>query len=374
MVKKKKEIYYNPKTGQSTSDPLFAKKAGATTTEERRQTNIEQSNKEIALKNEQARLQGQKYYAGDKEVSRSEYQTITGHGGMITPAVEEYEKSQEILKAKMEEEQIKDLARKKVMQEEMEATFREEHLTEKMTPEQEAFATSEPPKTEFPKLTKEPMTFPVESRAGQLLNLGAKLPLAQAFFASAGIKDITENDMSDFIVQSTDDMIKKGLTPEEYTTDPIFQGYLRWGLTERDAKVLKSGEAHVTKLAGFIEALPLEKIPFLGPSIEGILGGITGTTLPKEQIDEMMGEVSALSTQFRDDGMMVTYNPNAKLSYLDQVEVTQDRLLDLQSKLKLIILQSADLQANPEKIDKLMSEVDSVLSKAEKAKTQIIYG
>ena len=71
MVKKK---YYNPKTGQSTSDPLFAKKAGATTTEERRQTNIEQSNKEIALKNEQARLQGQKYYVGTGQVSRSDYE------------------------------------------------------------------------------------------------------------------------------------------------------------------------------------------------------------------------------------------------------------------------------------------------------------
>lgn len=82
------------------------------------------------LANAQARAQGQKYYAGGKEVSRSDYKTITGHGGMKTPAVEAYQKHEEELKEKQRMEEIKetatryvdiDVAKKKILQERAEA-------------------------------------------------------------------------------------------------------------------------------------------------------------------------------------------------------------------------------------------------------------
>jgi hypothetical protein len=118
---------------------------------------------------------------------------------------------------------------------------------------------------------------------------------------------------------------------------------------EIDKQVLDDGKAKVSTFNQVIEALPLGK--YAGYVIKKTPSGQI-RTMEKEVLDIQGDSMQWLRSAMR--------SPHLRDNFADLIAEAEDRTLYLESNIKLLVMQSPYLQANPEEVELLMSKIDGV--------------
>jgi hypothetical protein len=186
------------------------------------------------------------------------------------------------------------------------------------------------------------------SKAIPTLNLILGSSLGQAMTAKGILEDNPED-----LVKLTTKMNEMGLAPEQITNDPNLQMMLKLELNEKDLEMIKSGEVSVSKLSQLVET-----IPFIGKKTTVFADELTITAGTK--VSNVLGELKDIEGDMRTWRMFAQRNPQRADQYLDLTKEAEQRIYKLETKLKLLILQSPTLQANPEEVDTIISVIDGI--------------
>lgn len=188
--------------------------------------------------------------------------------------------------------------------------------------------------------------------------------------ASAGqliIKNFQGNpELQAEVLALTEYMIINNLTPEQVTDDPLEQALLRLKLNENDIKVLNNGKTDVSNLASSIEGLPIAS------AFTKYTGGAVTPTSAYAKITDLDAQVMKLTSKMDNWGEAITKNPQLADEYDDLVDETVQKVLDAQSRIKLMIIQSPILQNSPEEVELIQENLDRALTKSIKLKSTII--
>lgn len=161
----------------------------------------------------------------------------------------------------------------------------------------------------------------------------------------------------------------QGLNLQEFRQQPEVMSepfLLELIKTETDFEVLKKGEAVASQLGTFVEAIP----------IAGSLARkyATGITTPGAAVDAINKELSTIDTELRDDGRMASTGILDPLIALENVKKYESRILELESKLRFLISQSAELKNSPEEVDAIMQRVDGIKGGIADARSRAAQG
>jgi len=166
--------------------------------------------------------------------------------------------------------------------------------------------------------------------------------------AMAGKSALKKRDMAQ-VVDLTNQMNELGLTPKQASDDPVTQTLLKMQFNEIDKQVLDDGKAKVSTFNQVVEALPLGK--YAGYVIKKTPSGQI-KTMEKEVLDIQGDSMQWLRSAMR--------SPHLRDNFADLIAEAEDRTLYLESNIKLLVMQSPYLQANPEEVELLMSKIDGV--------------
>ena len=143
-----------------------------------------------------------------------------------------------------------------------------------------------------------------------------------------------------------------GFTNEEIQRMSSDPNIAALGLNELDLEVIRKGEASVSNFGEFIETTPI--IP------RKIKAWVAGVTAPSEKVNELKKNVGKASENIILWSDSAKNNPRFASRYIKLIEAEEQNILRLESRIKLISLQSPDLQANPEQINLNMAEITNV--------------
>jgi hypothetical protein len=174
--------------------------------------------------------------------------------------------------------------------------------------------------------------------------------LGQAIQVSGQLKQNPETLKS--LSNYTAMMKKTGLTPEQVSPDPVMQRLLNLQLNEMDVQNLEAGNAQVSTLGQLIEGLPV-----LGRVNARYLG--IGNT-PSAQVQTMMTTMGDLQKSIDDASANAAANPSMTNAYINQVKEAESKVLQLESKIKLMTIQSPDLQSDPEQVISIMTKISNM--------------
>lgn len=191
--------------------------------------------------------------------------------------------------------------------------------------------------------------------------------LGQALIGGIGLKELKElPGLQDQILKLTKDMTNNNLTPEQITSDPILQDFLRLKLTERDIKVLNEGKADVNDMAILIEGLPVTG------TFTKITGGALTPTTAISKIKSLDKKVSDITSKMDNWSEAISKNPQLAEKYDDLIDDAEQEILNAQSRIKLMIIQSPILQNSPEEVELISENLDKGLIKTTKLRSQVV--
>lgn len=131
------------------------------------------------------------------------------------------------------------------------------------------------------------------------------------------------------------------------------------GFTELDIKMLDEGKGNINKLAQMLEIIPFgltrKRIPLLGVSLSNFAGKTA-----EDQIDELTDAIKKNSDTIGIALENAEKDPLKRRVYLAQAEESKQKILEAESQIKLIKIQSAEFIANPQKSINLDTEVLNV--------------
>ena len=194
-------------------------------------------------------------------------------------------------------------------------------------------------------------------------------PLGQAVIGNIGLEELKDKEKTQEIYSNLiDRMVTENLLPEEVTANPAMQALLKFDLSERDLKILNSGRADVSAMSQLIEGI--------GPL--GVLAKpftmVLGHTDPEERAQKVVDKAIKMGNQVRDYRMAAARNPSRAQEYYDLLEESKQEILDAQSTIKLLIIQSPDLQNSPELVDAWATDIDRSLTRIGDAQATIAGG
>ena len=141
---------------------------------------------------------------------------------------------------------------------------------------------------------------------------------------------------------------KHGLTQEEI---------VRFGLTPLDMEVLQSGEAEISGLSRIVEGIPiLGKLKVRTPGLSLSVADFFGDS-PETKVEELIKLVKANTERAELKRQLAVGNPALARHYKDQIEELFQMNLRLESRIKLLSLQSPAIQGSPDKIIQLQGEI-----------------
>lgn len=188
--------------------------------------------------------------------------------------------------------------------------------------------------------------------------------------ASAGDLVLIElkrnKELQQRILGLTNYMIENGLTPEMVTDDPLEQSLLRLKLNENDIKVLNKGKADVSDLAQVIEGLPIFT------QITKVTGGAVTPTSAFAKITDLNTKVEKLTSQMDNWSEAITKNPQLATQYESLINEAVQTVIDAQSRIKLMVIQSPILQNAPEEVEVMQVNLDKALTKSIKLQSTVI--
>jgi len=231
----------------------------------------------------------------------------------------------------------------------------QEKSTERPTPEPLAAARNIP--TQIGDLGS-----PKTGIIGKLENTARGQIEATGFGQAMISKSVLENADTEQLSRFTKKMKETGQTPEQISSDPFIQSLLKLGINDLDSQVLASGEVKVSLLTQTVEG-----IPFVGR-----LTKYTGAfNTPGKRVDTILSQISELENQLGDDAAFAKRNPLRANDYLKQVDNTEQEILRLESKIKLLSIQSPELQSNPEEIQKIQAKITRIKQRVLDSRIQI---
>ena len=120
--------------------------------------------------------------------------------------------------------------------------------------------------------------------------------------------------------------------------------------TETDFEAIKSGEAIASNLGALTEAL-----------VPGNLGKwIPGITTPDEAVDNMVKELMVIEGDLREQGRLAEQGNVDPYISLNKATIYEDRILELESKIRIMITQSAELKNAPEGVDVINQKIQGI--------------
>ena len=128
------------------------------------------------------------------------------------------------------------------------------------------------------------------------------------------------------------------------------------GLNDLDIEMINQGKFKVSRLSQTLESINIgrKKLPFIGISIASLV-----SDTPSEKVDDLIKTIQSnvdLSNQYL---VAAQANPFAKAQYLSLVEDINQKILELESRIKLLTIQSPELRANPDKVDIITNTISS---------------
>lgn len=198
----------------------------------------------------------------------------------------------------------------------------------------------------------------VEAPTGRLALGGSSLEQAQE--VSRTLETVDKKKLRKLSTKSRE----LNLSPEEVTDDRIMQNALKLELSDLELEVLESGEASVNKIGQIVEAIPLV----------GKLGrkwGVQLATQPASKVDEIGTTLDTLSSSVEDNVEFAKANPRKLPQYLDTINKGEEKVLRLEAKMKLIALQSPELQGNPEGLLEIQTKIQDTKRKIDLAQLEL---
>ena len=132
------------------------------------------------------------------------------------------------------------------------------------------------------------------------------------------------------------------------------------GLNELDVQTLQQGKAEINAFSQFIEAIPLVgklRTPrALGFSIG--IADITGKS-PSGKIDDLLRLMQSNVNNAVDYANTGINNPALADFYTDEIKEIEQEVLLLESRIKLLSIQSPSVQSEPENSDLLMAQIQN---------------
>jgi len=128
---------------------------------------------------------------------------------------------------------------------------------------------------------------------------------------------------------------------EAEPTTGIGQIIPKLGLNELDIQNIAAGEAKVNALQ-----MTVETIPILG-KVSKYIGSLN---TPSGRVDTILKQMTEVENQVTDSVTFASANPSAAGRYLKQVDDAQQTVSQLESKIKLLTIQSPQLQGDPEQV------------------------
>ena len=189
------------------------------------------------------------------------------------------------------------------------------------------------------------------------LALGPFGPSNQLGIVTAGLRELsTTRLLKD---------VKNGLaTPEEIAM---------LGLTPQDVQTLQAGKANVNALGQIAERIPivggrLRLGAGFSLSLSDLLGG------PSKQVEKLLKDLEKLDGSLETDFQLAQLNPFLINDYISNVKEAEQNAFLLQSRIKLLFLQSPQLQGDPDNVDRIMAQIDDAFDKLElrKIKARIV--
>lgn len=223
--------------------------------------------------------------------------------------------------------------------------------------------------------TSHPFGEVLEGGAENILDQG-KIPgiseliesnLGEAFAGVSFVQSLKGNEkLQNQVLGLTDYMIENQLTPEEVSADPYVQAILRLKLNENDIKVLNEGKADVGAVAAAIEGLPISS------QVTKWTGGALTPTSAYNKINDLNTKVEKLTSKMDNWSEAISKNPKLADQYDDLISEAEQELVDAQSRIKLMIIQSPILQNAPEEVEIIQENLDKGLVKTTKLRSQVV--
>lgn len=191
--------------------------------------------------------------------------------------------------------------------------------------------------------------------------------LGEAFAGVSFVQGLKGDEkLQNQIIGLTDYMLENQLTPEEVSQDPYVQAILRLKLNENDIKVLKEGKADVGAVAAAIEGLPISS------QLTKWTGGALTPTSAYNKINDLNTKVEKLTSKMDNWSEAISKNPKLADQYDDLISEAEQELVDAQSRIKLMIIQSPILQNAPEEVEIIQENLDKGLVKTTKLRSQVV--
>lgn len=140
--------------------------------------------------------------------------------------------------------------------------------------------------------------------------------------------------------------IRKGgtITPEEQ---------LRFNFTDLDIAIIKSGEADINIIGVILEAVPITRTRIFGIDL-------SAGTAPGEKVDELVELIENNGDDLREALENAEINPIKRRFWLQEAEKHKNIILRLESRIKIISIQSPKVQGNPDKVFKILGQIEAV--------------
>lgn len=191
--------------------------------------------------------------------------------------------------------------------------------------------------------------------------------LSQSTAAQMILTDFQENpELQKKILDLTKYMVEHNLTPEQVTSDPTEQALLTLKLNDNDIKILNEGKADVSSFSKYIEGLPLFS------QFTKFTGGALTPTSAYAKINDLADELNKVNSKMEGWNEAITRNPPLADRYESLVNESEQNIFDLQSRIKLLFIQSPIFQNSPEKIEGITQEIDKALTLTTKLRSTII--
>ena len=180
--------------------------------------------------------------------------------------------------------------------------------------------------------------------------------LEQTSFGQAQIaRRSLESEEISKLSQFTLKMRQQGLSAEQVTDDPMLQNVLKLQLSENDLKVLNEGKAKVSIFNQLIESFP---------PLARVNRRYLGLGIPSAKVDQTVELLEGTVEQMNTNVQLAKLNPMSKKVYENQNKILEQKMHELESRIKLISIQSPLLQGDPEEVDKIMMSITSAKEQA----------
>lgn len=143
------------------------------------------------------------------------------------------------------------------------------------------------------------------------------------------------------------------------------------GLNELDMRLLISGQAKVNSFAQWAESVPIiGKKKFGVAGFKWSVSDLTGTT-PSETVQQLLDEIKAQAGLAQQAVTLSALNPALADYYVGQVKDIEQNILILESRIKLLSIQSPAIQGDPDNVIAISSEIQKSLNTIDEQKLKL---